>query len=320
MSNKPDDTINDVSNKIASIDRLFRDIQQYRSSEEFRKMIEFYIRFPYIGAFNAALVQQQRPGATFVLSASCWNKKYNRQIKLDARPVVILIPFGPVEFLYDISDTVAIPFTWQTPDDMIIDEISNQFRAKTLKDVKKYLEVLENNLSVYGISLNKGLQTGSEQAAKIQVDRQTLIQFNKLGILHHGYFNIAIKANANPASAIAHMSHELGHLFCRHLRAPSDDWWKERDKLPENVEEFEAETVSYLVCQRIGIETASAKYLTTYLAHNSNIPTISIERVLSAVDVIEHMLKGNIDVKKGMLYKKDKEFKRKVDVARNNSR
>ncbi|MBK7442542.1 MAG: hypothetical protein IPI65_13570 [Bacteroidetes bacterium] len=39
-----------------------------------------------------------------VLSAEKW-KKYRRTIKKNARPLLILMPFGPVEFVYDITDT-----------------------------------------------------------------------------------------------------------------------------------------------------------------------------------------------------------------------
>lgn len=303
-------------NKIATIDRLFQDIQQYRSSEEFRKMIRFYIRFPYIGAYNAALVQQQRPGAEFVLTATRWKKDYNRKVKLDARPVVILIPFGPVEFLFDISDTEPIPDTRQKSNESIIEGICNQFRARSSQDVKEHLANLEYNLPIQGISLNKGLVVGSEKAAKIQVDLQTMVKIplKEGSFQYHGYFNVAIKANEDPASAIAHIAHELGHLFCHHFKAPNKEWWKERPSLSQNEEEFEAETVSYLVCSRMNIQTQSVQYLTAYLDKNDNIPSISVERVLSAVDQIERMLRERMVVKKGLLYKNDSEFKEKYKL------
>ena len=90
---------------ISSIDRLFRDVKRYRKCSEFKKKLEFYASFPYLGVYNAALVEQQRPGARFVLTSKKWLEKYNRKIKPNARPVIILMPFYPVEFLFDITDT-----------------------------------------------------------------------------------------------------------------------------------------------------------------------------------------------------------------------
>ena len=37
---------------------------------EFKKKLDFYCGFPYLGVYNAALVEQQRPGARLVLTTS----------------------------------------------------------------------------------------------------------------------------------------------------------------------------------------------------------------------------------------------------------
>ena len=67
---------------ISSIDRLFRDVKRYRKSSEFKKKLDFYCGFPYLGVYNAALVEQQRPGARLVLTTKKWEELYNRRIKL----------------------------------------------------------------------------------------------------------------------------------------------------------------------------------------------------------------------------------------------
>lgn len=56
-------------------------------------------------AFNAGLILLQRPGAQYVETEEAWQEKYGRYIKHEATPIVVLRPFGPVEFLYDIADT-----------------------------------------------------------------------------------------------------------------------------------------------------------------------------------------------------------------------
>ena len=44
------------------------------------------------------------------------------------------------------------------------------------------------------------------------------------------------------------------------------------------------------VCERLGLENPSAKYLSGYLDNNENIPSISIDNVLK-LSMIEKMLK-----------------------------
>lgn len=53
--------------------------------------------------------------------------------------------------------------------------------------------------------------------------------------------------------------------------------------------EFEAVSVCYLVCLRLGIENPSAEYLHGYLKTNAELPPISLERVLVATGLIEQM-------------------------------
>ena len=57
----------------------------------------------------------------------------------------------------------------------------------------------------------------------------------------------------------------------------------------EKREEFEAEAVCYLVCDRLGIENPSAEYLNGYLDENREVPPISLERVFVAANLVEQM-------------------------------
>jgi hypothetical protein len=59
--------------------------------------------------------------------------------------------------------------------------------------------------------------------------------------------------------------------------------------LAEIIREYEAESVCYLVCQRLGIDNPSEKYLATYTNDNANVPDISLESVMTASGLIEQM-------------------------------
>ena len=63
----------------------------------------------------------------------------------------------------------------------------------------------------------------------------------------------------------------------------------DRRILTESESEFEAESVSYLVCTRLGIKTKSESYLSWYITNNEYLPKISLECVMKAAGLIENM-------------------------------
>lgn len=95
----------------------------------------------------------------------------------------------------------------------------------------------------------------------------------------------------------ATLVHELAHLYCGHLGTLNRAWWPDRTGLSKQEVEFEAESTSFLVCERLGIETRSDKYLADYLCgkNNQEVPSISLERVMKAAGLIEQM--GNVLLK-----------------------
>ena len=63
-----------------------------------------------------------------------------------------------------------------------------------------------------------------------------------------------------------------------------------RHKLSEEQEEFEAESVAWLVCKRLGIPTDSEYYLSHYCTKNGTIPQVSPDAILRAADAIERLM------------------------------
>ena len=301
--------------ELTSIDRLFQDVKRFRKSSEFRKKLEFYSNFPYLGVYNAALVEQQRPGARFVLTAEKWKEEYNRKIKPNARPVIILMPFYPVEFLFDISDTKQIDNTRKEDENFIIEQIIQRNIAHCKSDVSFYMKNLKENLPKYGIHYNTDYQVGSEIHAEIRIDQseKMYVKVNKNHYIeHHNHFTISVSSKADEVSQLVKILHELGHLFCHHISCP---WWN--DRFYTKIEkEFEAETVSFLVAKRLGIYSPSIEYLSYYVDGKNNIPSILINHIFDAVDLIEQLVKEPRDVTKCLLYKNDADFKEKVDKVK----
>ena len=92
----------------SAIDQLFADAVASRGEVALQQFLECAARFTNLSIYNTMLVQIQRPGATAVGSRREWEKK-GRAVAADAIPVVVLQPFGPVRFLYELGDTTGDP-------------------------------------------------------------------------------------------------------------------------------------------------------------------------------------------------------------------
>ncbi len=90
-----------------ALDELFTRAGKYSSSDAYLELMRFVGRFRFYSPFNAMLIFVQRPGAHFVCTTRRWRRDYHREIKIGARPIVILQPRGPILFVFDVSDTVS---------------------------------------------------------------------------------------------------------------------------------------------------------------------------------------------------------------------
>lgn len=84
----------------SELDQLFLEVGTYRDSTDYMELLKFVRRFRKMKPYNAMLLHVQKPGSTFVASASDWWERFRRKPKPGARPLVILRPFGPVAFVY----------------------------------------------------------------------------------------------------------------------------------------------------------------------------------------------------------------------------
>jgi len=277
-----------------ALDELFSLTCQYKSSGSYRSLLDFVSRFRFYSPFNAMLIHVQMPGARFVAPPSRWVDKYGRRIKEGARPLVILQPMGPVMFVFDVSDTEPTKYAKPLPR-----EVEKPFEVLS-GHIGKRIDVIIENAKRDGVKINRALQ-GSQSAGSIGfvknpksesqpfqkgIDRFRAPIYENIPVLYLMTVNRNLPSNEAEYATIVH---ELAHLYCGHLGTPNENWWPDRRGLNGLSEEFEAESVAYLVCSRLGIETPSAKYLSGYLAANRTVPPISLDCVLKTAGLIEAM-------------------------------
>jgi len=278
-----------------SLDELFHNTCQYRSSQAYLKLINFVSQFRFYSPYNAMLLHIQMPGAQFVAPASRWLYQYGRFIKMGAHPLVILQPMGPVMFVFDVSDTE--PGENAKPLPKAVEKPFEGLSGKVGDDYERTIENAKRDGIRITISKN-----GSQSAGSIRIkksDRAEKIKFSlgkdrktgegRIALLPIRY-EMLINETMGKEARYATIVHELAHLYCGHIGTPNKKWWPDRRGLSDVSCEFEAESVAHLVCVRLGLIIPTASYLSGYLQKNDgDIPPISLECVLKVSGLIEIM-------------------------------
>lgn len=272
------------------LDELFCFARQYRSSKSYDGLLKFIAGFRSYAPYNAMLVQVQMQGARFVAPAHRWSLQYGRTVKVNARPLVILQPMGPVMFVFNVSDTEAGNDSKPLPP-----EVENPFEVRGGK-IGDQVDWTVENAKRDGIRIQprkEGSQsTGSIRPAgggKVVFDAGRDRDGNPKLVEVPLRYDMLFNGTASKEARYATVVHELAHLYCGHLGTPNAKWWPDRRGLDLQTQEFEAESVAYLVCTRIGIDNPSEKYLAGYFGRNEEVPNISVDAVMKAAGLIEQM-------------------------------
>jgi len=281
-----------------ALDDLFNTARRYKTSQAYRELMTFISGFRFYSPFNALLVHIQMPGASYVAPGYRWRYDFGRQIKADARPLVILQPMGPVMFVFDVSQTepgqnaVKLPPEVERPFKVRQGVIRNEYTRSVQNSVRDGVEVIERD-------------AGSQSAGAIQYAKPGKILYIMTKAKPKPeyvpvplQYEVLVNASHSIAEKYATLAHELAHLYCGHLGTPNEKWWPDRRGVAREIWEFEAESVCYLVCKRMGIDNPSERYMADQLNANNEIPPISLDCVLKAVGLIERMSRERLQPRK----------------------
>ncbi|NLA05598.1 MAG: ImmA/IrrE family metallo-endopeptidase [Firmicutes bacterium] len=235
---------------ISTVDELVRQSKQYHYSPAFQEMVEFMGKFRDYAPYNNMLVRIQNPSCGFFATANDWKLKFNRRLKEDARPMLILAPMHPVMLVYDLDQTEGD----DPPEELLkFSHFLGDWRSVYLK------RILENT-NQYKIRVNfKPLSSTHSGFATIVQDNV----WKKRIVVHDGL---------DEPSKFGALCHELAHIFLGHLGSDRDRWWPSRYNLEKSVMEIEAEAVAYIVTSQLGLKGTSETYVSRYLKDDSIIP------------------------------------------------
>ncbi len=254
------------------LDQLLTDSQLYKSSEDYKKLLDFTVRLRNFAPFNAMLLQLQKPGLSYAASAHDWRKKFGRYPKEDARPLLILWPFGPVALVYDVMDTDG---------DDLPEDVASFFTSGEI-DKGKFG-------TFWGLLAKKNIKhhefdAGDNRAGSIRVVKRATS--DKEATL----YQVNINRNHEIAVQFTTVAHELGHLFLGHLGPDKKLKIPKRPAMAHDQVELEAESVAYLVCKRNGISPKSETYLSRFVSQDLTIDQMDIYQVMRAAGQVETTL------------------------------
>jgi hypothetical protein len=261
-----------------ALDELFEYARRYRTGEEYQQLLAFVSRFRFYAPFNAMLVHLQMNGATYVAPPHRWLQDFRRRIRPGARPLVILQPMGPVMLVYDVSNTEPLPDAPPLPR-----AVTDPFTVRS-GHIGPRFDTTIGNARRDGVNVVER-DAGSQSAGQISVVKRP----------DPWRYELLLNCKHAPEAKYATLAHELGHLYCGHLGTPNARWWPDRRGLNRVAQEIEAESVCYLVCQRLGLDNPSGEYLSTYLSRERELPeTVSVDRIMKVVGLIESMAQGRL--------------------------
>ena len=269
----PDDNGFDEKSTRSLLDHLLTESKLYKTGEAYKALLAFIVRMKNFAPFNAMLIHIQKPGIRFAASARDWADRFGRSPKQDARPLLILRPFGPVALVYDIADTEGRDLP---------DSVQHAFIAKGSiadSDISHYLALMARE------SISCTLFDGGDgKAGSIRLDHITHKPKERR------FYCMAVNRNHSAAVKFSTLAHELAHLYLGHLGKDARLSIPDRRGRTHDQIEIEAESVAYLVCKRNGCDCNSEAYIDGYLKTHTTVDDLEIYQIMRAAGQIESLL------------------------------
>jgi hypothetical protein len=261
------------------VNRYIEDLQDELAqghTERFLETLNFYSRFWKYSWGNSVLIASQCPHATLVAGYNRW-KELGFQVKKGATGIAIRAPWLRKEI---------------NPDTGLKEERLIGFFGTYVFDITQTEEWPEKQPPPVFQD-----PPGDYDELYAQLSRQVIAQGVTLDELplptgHHGFCQLGINRIVISSKISAYQKATcLIHEYCHHIaHAPT----KERSRFLETEREWQAESVSYVVCKAIGVENINSRdYLLGYKLTTDKLGDMlqfiqkTTKQVLSDLDLLQ---------------------------------
>lgn len=292
---------------------LFDGVESMMNSENYKNFLKMSANLAGYSMNNKILIFSQCPTASAVMSAKQWHDKFEQKIKKDEKALWIYKPH-----MYKTDDEgKALLFLQRFLPTATIETLQNYRHGDTYTIISGYgvapvFDVSqvepEKDKPLPDITIRTQIDSYFENSEKI-ID--TLIKcspvpvsFNTLerdGILNnaYGYYSrkqnkIVLREGMSPADTIQVLSHEIAHSMMHNQEMLDNETSYDFTK---SIKEIEAESVSYIFCQRLGLDTecTSFGYLSMYLPQDKEKRLEELKKTYTRIDTCVKELSDKYD-------------------------
>jgi hypothetical protein len=251
-------------------DRLTAQVEALVSGEDWRRFLTASARFHTYSANNVWLILSQRPDATRVAGYRTW-QRLGRQVNRGAKGIAILAPCVFRHRPIDEGDPDENP------------AVVRVLRGFTVVHVFDESDTTGEPLADIRPALLDGEATMWEAlAAQVASAGYTLSRGDcapAFGRTHFGQRTVVVAEHLSGRQADKTLCHELAHVLLHDAS---------RVRTDRDLAEIEAESVAFVVCSALGVETAdySLPYVALWAAGDLERVRRTAERVVTTAQAV----------------------------------
>lgn len=265
--------------------QLQEGVNKITTSKEYCNYLKTMTHFPAYSIRNTILIYSQKPDATFVAGYHTWQKLFGRHVRKGEKGIRILAPYT-----YTVE---------QKDGHTLQKETKTGFRAIYVFDISQTegpsLPALPQGELLCGeFALFRAAIPVLEQFIDCQI-QQAKLDPDTLGMTRYDQRLIIISTALEERHAFKTLTHECAHLLLHNFDARTQDTFELLLMEHRDLREIEAESVSYIVCNALGLDSAdySFKYVASWKSKSQFLEK-SLERIAKVSQSIISLLQQNL--------------------------
>ena len=251
---------------------LIEGVRYCYTEGNFKKYLDVVSRFHDYSINNCMLIAWQNPDATYVAGFSAWRDKFKRNVRKGEKAIKILAPVPKKIIVKDVN-----PDGTETEREVRF----TRFRSVNVFDIS---QTDGEDLPTICKRLDGTVDDYDDVINKLIALAKPTVRFDDLKGKANGYYSrvtdeIVIQSGMSQKMTIKTLVHEIAHSILH-----SDAFIE----IPRSIKEMQAESVAYMVCKQIGIDTDeyTFEYVASWASGDTKKLSEQMEIVRKTADAI----------------------------------